>query len=193
MSRASGSVCIFVVAVWALATAAVAEGLPRPAFRDVQREVIRPVPLNVGEGVANVKDFGAAGTGNVDDTAPIQNAIDSLSDTGGVVYFPAGTYRVDGQLVMPNDGATQNTAQPAYVFSGVGAFFNPRGGIAFGGTILDMRYNDGPKLVTYGLGLLEITGITFASFGGDSQPFIYTTNTTLHIHECFDLTPWYRF
>jgi len=183
MSRASGRLFLVVVAACTLASAALAESLPRTPLRNVQRASPRRGPSEVGQGVANVRNFGAVGSGSVDDTDAIQSAIDSLNNTGGIVYFPAGTYLVNGQLALPNDEAAENTKQPAYVFSGVGAFFNPRGGIAFGGTILDMRYSDGPKLVTYGLGLLEISGITFASFGGDSQAFIYTTNTTLHIHD----------
>lgn len=40
--------------------------------------------------VRNVKEFGAIGDGNADDTA----AIDAAAETGKVVYFPPGTYRV---------------------------------------------------------------------------------------------------
>jgi hypothetical protein len=43
----------------------------------------------------SVKDFGAVGTGATDDAAAIQAAIDSISATGGDVYFPAGTYLVN--------------------------------------------------------------------------------------------------
>ena len=40
----------------------------------------------------NVKDFGAKGDGATDDRAAIQAAIDSL--TAGIVFFPAGQYKV---------------------------------------------------------------------------------------------------
>ena len=58
----------------------------------------------------NVRDFGAAGTGNVDDTAAIQRAIDQLYNrlsnaiptrTRRQLRFNAGTYRIDGDLRIP--------------------------------------------------------------------------------------------
>ena len=49
-------------------------------------------------GFDNVRDFGATGDGNTDDTAAIQRAIDNLPAQGdhgaGIVYFPPGFYRV---------------------------------------------------------------------------------------------------
>ena len=41
--------------------------------------------------VVNVKDYGAIGDGNNDDTTPILNAIGALT-SGKVLYFPAGIY-----------------------------------------------------------------------------------------------------
>jgi Pectate lyase superfamily protein len=67
---------------------------------------------------ADVRSFGARGDGKTDDTRAIQRAIDSLkgkpgSPQGGTVYFPRGSYRVDGRLnadrslslVLQGDGA----------------------------------------------------------------------------------------
>jgi hypothetical protein len=141
---------------------------------------IVPVP---SDGVVSVRDFGAVGNGITDDTASVQAAIDSLAETGGIVFFPVGKYLINGQIVLPNDGEPTDTRQKPYVFSGVGAFYDSRKGIPTGGTILDLRFN-GPKIATYGLELLEASGITFASFGANDTSFIYTTNTTLHIHDC---------
>jgi len=48
--------------------------------------------------VVSVKDFGAVGDGVADDTAAIQAAINSVGN--GVLYFPAGTYRCTGELLI---------------------------------------------------------------------------------------------
>lgn len=54
----------------------------------------------------NVKDFHAVGDGVADDTIPIQNAINSLSQTGGTVFIPAGTYRLTTFLQIKNYSIT---------------------------------------------------------------------------------------
>jgi len=46
----------------------------------------------------NVLDFGAVGDGVANDTAAIQAAINSLSTTGGSVYFPEGTYKTTAKI-----------------------------------------------------------------------------------------------
>jgi len=50
------------------------------------------------EEVFSVRQFGAAGDGRTDDTAPIQSAIDTAAKKGGNVYLPAGKYLVTGSL-----------------------------------------------------------------------------------------------
>lgn len=195
MRARAGSICLCLSAGVALVGAALTwspslaggratlpggDAQAHPDFRSPFPGGAVPMPV---DGVANVKDFGALGDGITDDTVPVQAAIDSLSETGGVVFFPVGQYLINGQIALPNDGEPDDTRQQPYVFTGVGAFYDSRRGVPTGGTILDLRF-DGPKIVTYGLGLLEASGITFADFGNDSEPLIYTTNTTLHIHNC---------
>lgn len=72
----------------------------------------------------NVRFFGAIGSGTQDDTKAIQSAIDSLKETGGTVYFPAGEYPVsqlilhenislmlEGRVENVKDGYTKELAQ----------------------------------------------------------------------------------
>jgi pectate lyase-like protein len=40
----------------------------------------------------NVRDFGATGDGSTDDTEKLQRALDAARTTGGIVFFPPGTY-----------------------------------------------------------------------------------------------------
>lgn len=59
----------------------------------------RPLPDTPGNGAERVADavaeFGADPTGESDSTAAIQAALDAVGESGGgIVYLPAGTYRV---------------------------------------------------------------------------------------------------
>lgn len=50
----------------------------------------------------NVKQYGALGNGSTDDTTAITNALNSLSSTGGTLFFPPGTYITGNQTLLPN-------------------------------------------------------------------------------------------
>ena len=51
----------------------------------------------------NVKDFGAVGDGQTDDTAAFQKALDAASQAGGgVVQAPRGNYFFAGNLNVPS-------------------------------------------------------------------------------------------
>jgi len=66
----------------------------------------------------SVTDFGATGDGSTDDTAEIQAAIDAVRAVGGgVLLFPAGTYKIS---------ATLTTCDSVYlVGEGAGRWFQP--------------------------------------------------------------------
>ena len=51
--------------------------------------------------VLNVKDFGAKGNGNDDDTLSIQSAFNELMLHKGNLVFPAGRYKITGTLYLP--------------------------------------------------------------------------------------------
>lgn len=76
---------------------------PRPSPEPVGPSIVFAAPVVRAPAVerfdVNVKDFGAQGDGEVDDTAALQAAIDALPH-GGIVYVPAGKYRVTAALVI---------------------------------------------------------------------------------------------
>lgn len=67
-----------------------------------------------GSDFVDIRAFGAAGDGTTDDTKTVQAAIDSLPETGGTVYFPAGVYNLKDGTVLRNNitvdlqGRTEN-------------------------------------------------------------------------------------
>jgi hypothetical protein len=67
-------------------------------------------PLGTSLEVVNVLDFGAKGDGITDDSAAFQVAVDSLVDTGGVVWVPP-----DRKYVVGN--VTVNAAYPVWIIS----------------------------------------------------------------------------
>ena len=57
--------------------------------------------LDKGEVVYDVKAYGAIGNDTADDTTAIQNAINAASTAGGgIVFFPAGTYKISSALQL---------------------------------------------------------------------------------------------
>lgn len=58
-------------------------------------------PADNSANVVNVLDFGAIGDGATDNTAAFQKALNSLGQPGGTVEVPAGQYRFEGNLDIP--------------------------------------------------------------------------------------------
>ena len=65
----------------------------------------------------SVADFGAAGDGTTDDTAAIQAAINAKASSGGVILFPAGTYKITASLTWYS---TVSANKPGISFVGDG-------------------------------------------------------------------------
>jgi hypothetical protein len=84
---------ILILATW-LVLGCGASGLAEPA----------PAESRTASSLAGewrVTDFGAKGDGTTDDTAAIQQAIDTAGRTGGELRFPPGTYRVSSVGLRP--------------------------------------------------------------------------------------------
>jgi len=52
-------------------------------------------------GIYNVKAYGAAGNGVVDDSSSINSTIEAADDDGGIVFFPVGTYKIENNITAP--------------------------------------------------------------------------------------------
>ena len=50
---------------------------------------------------ANIKDFGAVGDGKTDDSIAFQTALRSMEGKGGVLYIPAGMYKLSQDIKVP--------------------------------------------------------------------------------------------
>jgi hypothetical protein len=57
-------------------------------------------PVASGYLVANVKEFGAVGDYDTDDTAAIQAAVESLGSDGGIVFLPNGEYSITSAITL---------------------------------------------------------------------------------------------
>jgi len=75
-----------------------------------------PLPDTLPSTRFDVADYGADATGGSDSTAAIQAAIDDAADAGGgLVALGAGTYRVDGTLLVSASGTVISGAGPETV------------------------------------------------------------------------------
>lgn len=81
-----------------------AASIPQTAYADNDDEDnANWKELIYGQIGVNVKRFGAHGNGTANDAAAIQSAINSLLPTGGIVFFPAGTYLVGSPIVLASN------------------------------------------------------------------------------------------
>lgn len=79
------------------------------APQGVTAQIAQPTPgLEPDEPILynrNAAEWGADPTGEADSTAAIQTCLNAMGQTGGVVFLPAGRYRVEGTLCVP-EGVT---------------------------------------------------------------------------------------
>ncbi|MBN2002708.1 MAG: hypothetical protein JXA21_05070 [Anaerolineae bacterium] len=72
---------------------------PIPGYNDWSQAGYTGEIPTITTNILNVKDFGAAGNGSTDDAAAIQAAINDAPNPA-VIFFPAGTYRIQAQLTL---------------------------------------------------------------------------------------------
>jgi Pectate lyase superfamily protein len=68
--------------------------------------LLTAVALLVPHSEVSVLTYGADPTGTADSTTAFNNAFAALPSTGGVVYAPAGNYKINGIIVMGNGSAS---------------------------------------------------------------------------------------
>ena len=110
----------------------------------------------------NIRDFGAAGTGNADDTAAIQRALDEIYNrrsntvtprTRRVVRFNAGIYRITGDIKLPPYTTLEGDGRSSVTLSFVGS--NAKLTTSVGGDPADLNTSvDYPSNI-------HIKGLTF--------------------------------
>lgn len=86
-------------------------------------------PQSSGEGILNVKTFGAVGDGTTDDTAAIQAAINAAATGwtsgdpfgfGGIVYVPPGVYGVSADIDIPEQVILQGAGLRVTIIRWIG-------------------------------------------------------------------------
>lgn len=128
--------------------------------------------------VFDVLRFGAVGDGVTDDTAAIQSAINALiAAGGGTLYFPPGTYKITGQLLIDLSANVTRfggrihilgAGMPATCIKATGAF----AAIRFKGapTIYEAYFNiegirlEGPALLAGSFGIVADGAVAFCNF-----------------------------
>ena len=112
--------------------------------------------------VFNVKDFGAVGSGFVDDQPAIQRAVDAAS-LGGTVFFPPGNYRLDSRIYI------LGTTNANIKFIGSGGHDSPSAGTHLSMSIRDyILYASLGNNVGFTISLIE--GIAFHNTATGAAP-----------------------
>lgn len=153
------------------------------------------LPAGVGSSslqtFTNILKFGGVDDGVTDNYAAITNAIGGMGTNGGTLYFPRatkGVYLVNSAIWLPpNPRGQNNTVHSSIKFLGDGegaGFISQAEDYSAGTTLLMLSSNACGKIVGTNFGLFEAQGIQFKDTAGDQTPFIYSTATTLHIHNC---------
>lgn len=99
------------------------------------------------ENYVNVITHGAKGDGVTDDASAIQSALTSLSSTGGVIYFPVGTYLVKSAVLFYSNqillfehgavikqGASINSLMRNYSTTSIGGYDGTHDSMIIGAT-----------------------------------------------------------
>ena len=148
--------------------------------------------------VFNVLDYGATGDGATNDQAACQAAVDAcVAAGGGAVYFPAGTYKLDGVAGLdstPNGLLIPDTNGDFSTNNGVMLFGDGIDSVLLAGitgmvvvrnsrlytTIRDLKIDGGPKTQVTGLGIIPESTTQTTELVSNS----FTLVENVHIENC---------
>lgn len=142
--------------------------------------------------VVNVMDYGATGNGSTDDTAAIQNAIDALPITGGVVFFPipASCYKITATLTIGTGTSSVVSTRQGVVLFGAGmppAPVNFTGYPASSGVRIKWVNASGDSMIAI-KGPLQGWGLKNLSLDGNSQATVGVKVTSAQFGDCRNLS-----
>ncbi len=63
---------------------------------------LTPMPLAPPAGAISIRDLGAKGDGLADDTEALRRGVAAAATGGGIVWVPAGDYKITGDIVVPS-------------------------------------------------------------------------------------------
>ena len=122
----------------------------------------------------SVKDFGAKGNGTANDTTAIQNALDSLASTGGVIHFPCGVYLITSAILF---------------YSNMTLLFDEGSTILQGAAIDNLMRNSITNTVgNYdGTHDVQIIGATFdgSNYGSNNTLLGFAHSQRIKVKDCF--------
>lgn len=122
----------------------------------------RSFVMRAGLGATNVKNYGATGNGTTDDTVAIQTAVNEVvADGGGTVFFPAGTYRVAGEITLDSGVTLQGQGEASIILCDdvAGSVVSCEGASAApAGTVLTSDVDEGDTVIDVTNGALYSAG-----------------------------------
>jgi hypothetical protein len=138
----------------------------------------------------NVKDYGAKGNGSAvladmtAETAAIQSAINAAQTNGGTVFFPAGTYRINGSLNI-NTNDQDPAARPHLLGEGAGGSVIVQTAAVNGITVTGSATVPGTYVTIHGLTIVgnqSGAGLSFADSAFAHVSDVHITNWATGIY-----------
>lgn len=140
-------------------------------------------------GWASVKDFGAIGNGTADDTASIQNAVNSANSTA--VWFPPGSYKITSTIVLRAGTSLLGTGNASQIVAAtlnmtMFSFGGPVAHIDANGLFLTTSVAAG-GVIGFKFTTADFTRITNCTFAGLLSNITYDRGTFHMVANCLSL------